>query len=120
MYFTVKPNEDCQSFVVDGKTFYCKNEEKRIKRRSNQYKDPLFIAKNTYKELNMIEQFKTKYNDLDSLIERYLNCIETCIYVLQKDYGIQAKVIFENFDLVNLGLKPEDFGVENYKNNYDD
>ncbi len=39
MYFTVKPNEDCQSFVVDGKTFYCKNEEKRIKRRSNQYKE---------------------------------------------------------------------------------
>lgn len=113
MIYLTKPAGDSEMFKVDDKTFYFIKET--VKRRSIGFKDPLAIAKSNYKMLNMINNFNKKYNDLDEIIEKYIECIKNCIIILSKDHGISANIIFGTFDLKSLGIDPEEFGVDEFR-----
>lgn len=122
MFFSKVPEgENAENYYeveVDGRVFYGlrqQNSEKKpgVKRRySDQFKDPLFIAKDTYRKLNMIKQFKRKYKGIEAATKEYTNCIENCICILKKEFSIEPRTIFQSFDLKHLGISPDDFGVE--------
>ncbi|ELA42606.1 uncharacterized protein VICG_00358 [Vittaforma corneae ATCC 50505] len=122
MFFTKIPeNENIKDYYeikVDGKIFYGPRQQSSeknagVKRRySDQFKDPLFTAKDTYRKLNMIKQFKIKYKDIGLITKRYIDCIENCICILEKEFSIVPRTVFQSFDLKQLGINPDDFGVE--------
>lgn len=122
MYFSKIPeNESAENYnelKIGNKIFYTlKSEKKSIKsnlkrRYSDQFKDPLFITKDTFRKLNMLKQFKRKYKDIDLIIEKYIDCIETCINILNSEFSIEPKTIFQALDLKQFKLNPSDFGVE--------
>jgi hypothetical protein len=112
--------------VVDDKVFYKKkavesNQQqtqkdgatpKRQKRYSDQFKDPVFIEKETIRRLKMIMNFKEKNGDLDNIIARWRNCIIECVYVLSTEYEISPIPIFNEFQLKKHGFSHEDFGID--------
>lgn len=120
MFFAQIPeecSEDYSRIEVDGRTFYCKKDSSppraTAKRRySEQLRDPLFISKDTNRKLNMLRQFVERHKDIGAATEKYIECIEECITILNREFSIPPSVIFSAFDLQRLGIKPEDYGVE--------
>ena len=129
MYSTKIPEEDASKYKkieIDNKVFYFlkpdEQENKTPKRRYNeQFKDGLFLAKETYKKLNMIKKFNLKYKDIIQQTDKYISCIEEAIWILKKDYSIEPLTIFQSFNLKHLGFNPEDYGVnEDVFEDYDE
>lgn len=89
-----------------------KADQPRRKRYSDQFKDPLFIIKDQFRKLKMIEKFKIKNKDIGNLIDEYKECISKCIDVLKSEYEIKARDIFSAFELKRHGFVLEDFGSE--------
>lgn len=120
MFFSQIPEneneEKYSSIQIDGHKFYFeKPEDKKPvqkRRHSDQFKDPLFVSKDTYRKLNMLKQFREKYKDINHETEKYISCIEKCILILKKEFLIDPVAIFKAFDLTSLGIVPEDFGVD--------
>lgn len=121
MYFSKlsdKENpDDFKKIVIENRVFYCLKpvdpSSKIIKRRySDQFKDALFIAKDTYRKLKMIQQFNLKYRDITKQTEKYISCVEEAICVLKGDFSIDPKAIFKSFNLKSLGINPEDYGID--------
>lgn len=115
-------SENYSRIEIDGRTFYYKKDStppRTVTRRrySDNFKDPLFISKDTNRKLNMLFQFSKKYRDIDSATEKYVRCIEECIDVLNREFAIPPSVVFQAFDLRRLGLKPEDYGIEEREEN---
>lgn len=123
MFFTCIPEECSESYSrveVDGRLFYfrkdCSPRRAVAKRRYSEHlRDPLFVSKDTHRKLNMLRQFIKKYRDIDSATEKYIECIEECINILNREFSIPPSVIFGAFDLQRLGIMPEDYGVEERK-----
>jgi hypothetical protein len=130
MFFSkIKDGEDPAKYdkiTVDGRVFfYLKPIESNLKtskrRYSDQFKDSLFLAKDTNKKLKMIKQFNLKYKDMIQKTEKYISCIEEAIWILKKEFQIEPSVIFQGFDLKSLGFNPEDYGViEEENGDYDE
>lgn len=117
--------DDFSKIIVDDKVFYYLKPEESIsklpkKRYSDQFKDSLFIAKDTYKKLKIIKQFSCKYKDISQQTEKYISCIEEAIWMLKKDFLIEPSTIFNSFNLKNLGFNPEDYGIEECTNEDND
>jgi len=121
MYFSKIPegdsDQDFYTIAVDDRVFYAPRpmqaEAKSPPRRrlSDQYRDSSFIAKDTFRKLNMIKTYRMKHRNIEEVTERHIKCIEECILVLKNEFDIEAKTIFQAFDLIQLGIRPEDFGV---------
>lgn len=112
-------------FQVDNRTFYRKRQERRgtaefpgkisqrrQKRYSDQFKDPVFEQKDMLRKLNMIMTFREKNGDLDAITERWRECICECIHVLSNEYGFSPAEIFNTFQLEKYGFDCEDFGID--------
>lgn len=117
-------SEDYKEYKIDNKVFFflSKNSTNTtpVKRRySDQFKDPLFIARDTNRKLNMLMKFKEKYSNIDLITNKCVNCIEECISILKKEYSINPTAIFETFDLEKFGINPEDYGVDKESINKD-
>lgn len=120
MYYSSIPEGNINDYLevkVDDRIFFCKKDCDDIshtpkRRYSNHLKDPLFIAKDKFKELNMLKQFRIKYKDIETIIKKYIDCIERCIEVLNKEFGVSPKEVFTAFNLERLGFNAEDFGIE--------
>lgn len=121
MYFSKIPEggsaEDFVSINVADRVFYTEkigntSTKGPVRRRlSDQFKDPSFIVKDTFRKLNMIKAFKVKHSNIDVITEKYISCIQDCIWELKKDFEVDPKSIFQAFDLKRLGINSEDFGV---------
>lgn len=87
---------------------------KQIKRKrySDQFKDPVFIEKDKYRKLKMYERFQRENKDLQSVTEKYRDCITMGIEVLKREQQISAKDIFMAFGLKEYGFRLEDFGSD--------
>ncbi|KAM0679811.1 hypothetical protein GINT2_001983 [Glugoides intestinalis] len=120
MFFSQIPeDEDEEKYSViqiDEHKFYFEKpvEKKQVQKRrySDQFKDPLFVSKDTYRKLNMLKQFREKYKDINIETDKYILCIGKCILILKKEFFIDPVTIFKAFDLTSLGIIPEDFGIE--------
>lgn len=119
MYFTdlsaLEDPLDYDSINVGDKTFYYKKEkeaEHRPSRRrySDQFKDPLFKAKDAHRKLNMLKQL-TEKQGLDELTDKYRNAIMECVWILKQEGGIEPASVYKHFNMGNFGFNPEDFGV---------
>ncbi|KAF7683776.1 hypothetical protein TCON_1026 [Astathelohania contejeani] len=116
MYFTTVENENEYEVIkIDDKIFYKKKlkvSTKPKRRYSDQFKDSSFIQKDIHRKLLMMENFNTKYGDLDEKIDEWKNCISKCIEILEKEYGIPAVEIFKIFGLIKYGFDCEEFGID--------
>ncbi|AFM98996.1 putative double-strand recombination repair-like protein [Encephalitozoon hellem] len=116
MYTASKPEnpEDYRELQIDGKTFYkLKGDVQKVTRRrrySDQFKDPLFIQKDINRKLRMMRQFRETHGDLESVIERWKECISECISILCNQYSIPPLEIFKAFPLKKWGFDIEDYG----------
>ncbi|ADM12229.1 uncharacterized protein Eint_091000 [Encephalitozoon intestinalis ATCC 50506] len=116
MYTTDKPEhlEDYRELHVDGRVFYKlkgkKQEAVRKRRYSDQFKDPLFIQKDTNRKLRMMKQFRETHGDLESVIERWKDCVSECISILHTQYNIHPVEIFRAFSLRKWGFDIEEYG----------
>lgn len=119
MYYISINEEDKDKYekiIVDEKEFYYKREQEtpalNIKRRySNQFTDPLFLAKDLNKELTMLKKFRNDYKEIERMTRKYINCIENSIHILEQEFKIPPSVIFEAFDIKKLGFRPEDYNI---------
>ncbi|EJW05168.1 hypothetical protein EDEG_00749 [Edhazardia aedis USNM 41457] len=91
---------------------YKKNSLIKKKRYSDQFKDPLFIQKDTYRKLKMIEKFSTQDRNIESMIEKYKDSVSQCIFILKNEFNLPAKEVFTAFDLKKYGYTLEDFNSE--------
>lgn len=121
MYFTaIVGDENLEKYKqinVEGRVFYYLLPETTVpvktnkKRYSDQFKDPIFMAKDTYRKLKMIKQFNLKYKDIGCQTEKYISCIEDSIWLLKREFSVEPKTIFHSFNLNRLGFNPEDYGI---------
>lgn len=102
-----KFTENCSSPLSKRKL-----EQPRRKRYSDQFKDPLFIKKDNYRKLKMIENFLEKNEDIESVIEEYKNYIKSCIGILKSEFDVKARELFKIFKLNEIGYSIEDFDSE--------
>lgn len=120
LYYTSIPENnksDYSEIYVNDRVFYYKKDDvpkQTMPRRrySNNLKDPLFLAKDKFKELSIVKQSRTKYNDIQFITRQYIDCIEKCMDTLNKDFNMPFITMFQAFDLRKAGFNPEDFGIE--------
>jgi hypothetical protein len=120
MYFVEKEKGiEYDEISIDNKTFYKLREvpKKRKsvqigrKRYSDQFKDPVFLQKDAYRKLKMIEGFRKKNGNLDELIERWRSCVEMSIDILRSEYSYPVKEMFRLFNLKKYGFRVADYGM---------
>lgn len=119
MYFTKINEEEKENYSlikVENKTFYKlntltdkKDNSKKKKRYSDQFKDKSFEKNDILRKLKIIKSFKENNNDLDFLTEKWIKCIEECIVCLSTEYNLPAHQIFKAFSLEKHGFNYEDF-----------
>ncbi len=115
MYFTIKPDSrEYKSIVVDGKVFYCLEDEKKpnsTKRRySDQFSNPHFKIIDKYRRLKFYTDFFYK-NNLTEVTNKYKAAIAEAIDILKKEADIDPKLIYKHFCLDKYGFDKEDYGI---------
>lgn len=115
MYFLNIKDEDkdlYDTIEVDGKKFYYLKKSSQTKKRrySDQFRISGFNYKDLYRKLRIMEKHKQDNKDLDVLIEKWKECIKKCIFILKEEFNVQAKDVFNAFNLEKYGFELQEFG----------
>ncbi|EPR77826.1 hypothetical protein SLOPH_1781 [Spraguea lophii 42_110] len=109
MFYTSPPNNtnNYHIKILNNKKYYFLREKKR--RYSDQFKDPLFIKKDIFKKLKMIEKLYEENKNMEEEIEKWKECINNCIIMLIDSYDHNGKDIFKALNLKKYGFDIKDY-----------